>query len=120
MSLKLAELAEFIEEAQPPETAAEAVDTTTGAKSVGEALLPESANYSATAGYNNRKSLLVTVKLGLLRLQSSGPQNNPNSQSSLVSFMMELGLLGSEKLARPVPQSQQTQSLLMKRGLQGS
>ena len=53
----------------------------------------------------------MLVKLGLLRLRSTGPRQNPNSQR----LMVEMGL-GSEHLARPMPTLQQSQNLLVKLG----
>ena len=47
----------------------------------------------------------------LLRSQSTGQRQNPNSQRSLVSFMTKLGVLGPEHMARPAPQSHQTKSV---------
>ena len=64
----------------------------------------------------------LLVKLGLLRLQSTGPRQNPNTQSLLMkSLLTKMGLLGPEQVARPAqPQQQQSRSLMMKFGLLGS
>ena len=79
--------------ARPPGVAIHGVTAavTIVANSVGvdDARPSEFAKYRAMTQSQN---LLMLVKLGLLRLQSTEPRQIPNSQR----LMVELGLLGSE------------------------
>ena len=105
-----------IAEYSATEYSAEAIDTTV-AMSVCEARPPGIAEFRGKQSLHQPQSLLATVKLGLQGLQSKWSQQNPNSQSLLVSFTMKLGLPGPEQIARPAPQQQQSTCLLVKIGL---